>query len=136
MKRGRHNVIDMIVERQGRSARGRVENFPASIPSNTDLCGEIVHSTMFPTQTSVVRTNNSLRNQPSIDSAVQKLYTQGDICVANNSRPEMAIADLWHCQNFSDRVVESTRFELVIKYARLVGSDFQIPHRRKIGGHF
>ena len=91
MKRGRHNVIDIIVERQGRSVRGRVENSPASILSTTDLCGESVHSKIYPTQTSVVRTNNSLRNQPSIDAAVQKLYTQGDICVANNSRLEMIV---------------------------------------------
>ena len=134
MKRGRHNVIDIIVERQGRSVRGRVENSPASIPSTIDLCGESVHSTIYPTQTSVVRTNNSLRNQPLIDSAVQKLYTQGDIRVANNSRLEMAIADLWHCENVLDLAVESARFELVIKYARLVGSEFQIPHRRKTWG--
>ena len=124
----------MVVRRQERSVRGRVENSPASIPSTIDLCGESVHSTMYPTQTSVVRTYNSLRNQPSIDSAVQKLYTQGDIRVANNSRLGMAIADLWHCHNFSDLAVESARFKLVIKYARLMGSDFRIPHRRKIGG--
>ena len=46
----------------------------------------------------------------------------------------MAIADLWHCENFLDRSVESARFKLVIKYARLVGGDFKIPTRRSIGG--
>ena len=39
MKRGRQNVMDMIVERQGRTVRGRVENSPASIPSPIDLYG-------------------------------------------------------------------------------------------------
>ena len=46
----------------------------------------------------------------------------------------MAIANLWHCENFPDMSVESVRFKLVIKYARIVGSDFKIPNRQSIGG--
>ena len=75
MKRGRQNVMDIIVERQGRSVRGRIGNLLASIPSTIDLFAESVHTTMYPTQTSVGRMNTFLPNQPSIDAAVQKLYT-------------------------------------------------------------
>ena len=55
MKRGRMHVMDMIVERQGRSVRGRIGNLLASIPSTIDLFAESVHTTMYPTQTSVGR---------------------------------------------------------------------------------
>ena len=56
--------------------------------------------------------------------------------MVNNSKLDVAIADLWHCHNLPDLAVESARIELVIKYARTVGSDFKIPNRRKIEGHF
>ena len=127
MKRGRQNVMDMIVDRQGRSVRGRIENYPASIPSTIDLYGESVHSTMYLTQMIVGRMNNYLRNQPLIDAAVQKLYTQGDIRVANNPRLEMAIADLWHCQNFSDHAVDSARFETFDQICAACGIGFPNP---------
>ena len=47
---------------------------------------------------------------------------------------KMAIADCWHCNDFADATVESARFARVIKLAKLVGNDFKIPHRKKIGG--
>ena len=46
----------------------------------------------------------------------------------------MAIANLWHSENFPDSAVESIRFKLVLKYAKLVGSDFKVPTRQSIGG--
>ena len=46
----------------------------------------------------------------------------------------MAIADLFHCENITDATADSTRFALVLKRARLVGNDFKIPRRKKIGG--
>ena len=78
-------------------------------------------------------TGNPLANQPSIDASITN-YHQSDIRKSNNAKLQMAIADLWHCENFPDRSVESIRFALVIKYARLVGSDFRIPNRKDIGG--
>ena len=72
-------------------------------------------------------------NQPSIDVSVTN-HSQGDIRKSNNTKLQMAIADLWHCENFPDRAVESTRFKLVIRYAKLVGNDFKIPRRKSIGG--
>ncbi|KAL3772048.1 hypothetical protein ACHAWU_008070 [Discostella pseudostelligera] len=57
-----------------------------------------------------------------------------DIRKCNNASFEMAIADFFHCENIPDRVVDSERFARVIKKARTVGSDFNIPSRSKIGG--
>ena len=74
-----------------------------------------------------------MANQPSIDSSIAKSHPN-DIRKSNNTKLQMAIADLWHCENFPDRAVESVRFRLVIKYARLVGNDFRIPNRRDVGG--
>jgi hypothetical protein len=57
-----------------------------------------------------------------------------DIRKSNNATVEMAIADFFHCENIPDAVVESQRFQRLIKVCRLVGEDFVVPHRKKIGG--
>jgi hypothetical protein len=46
----------------------------------------------------------------------------------------MAIADFFHCENIPDSVVESPRCIRLVSLCRLVGDDFFVPHRRKIGG--
>ncbi len=46
----------------------------------------------------------------------------------------MAIADFFHCKNIPDAVVELPRFVQLVHVCRLVGDDFVVPHRRKIGG--
>ena len=57
-----------------------------------------------------------------------------DIRKFNNATVEMAIADFFHCENLPDSVVESPRFHRLIKVCRLVGEDFVVTHRKKIGG--
>ncbi len=57
---------------------------------------------------------------------------QSDICHTNNIILEMTIADSFHCKNVPDMVVESTRFKQLLEKATYVGSNFKIPHRKKI----
>ena len=72
-------------------------------------------------------------NQSSINGLVEKM-NQADIRTTINARLEMAIADLMHCENLPDRVVDSPRFKLVLQHARFIDSTFKIPSRKKIGG--
>ena len=46
----------------------------------------------------------------------------------------MAIADFFHSENIPDQVVESTRFARLIEKARLIGDNFVLPSRKRIGG--
>ena len=69
--------------------------------------------------------------QPSISAAIQNM---GDIRKSNNATLEMAIADFFHSENIADAVVESPRFARLVRVCRLVGDDFVIPNRRRIGG--
>ena len=45
----------------------------------------------------------------------------------------MAVAILY-CGNIPDLNVQSTRFDIVIKKSRLVGNDFKLTGRMRIGG--
>ena len=71
-------------------------------------------------------------NQSSINGLVEKM-NQADIMTTINARLEMAIADLMHCENLPDRVVDSPRFKLVLQHARFIDNTFKIPSRSKIG---
>ncbi len=57
---------------------------------------------------------------------------QSDIHHTNNTILEMAIADFFHCENIPDRMVQSTWFKQLLEKAKYVGSDFKIPHRKKL----
>ncbi len=46
----------------------------------------------------------------------------------------MAEADFFHCENIPDAVVESPKFKRLVKVCRLVGEDFVVQNRMKIGG--
>ena len=59
---------------------------------------------------------------------------QTDIRTTINACLEMAIADLMHCENLPDHIVESSRFKLVLQHAHFVDSTFKVPSRKKIGG--
>ena len=69
--------------------------------------------------------------QPSISAAFENTT---DIRKCNDASLEFALADFFHCENIPDQVVESDTLARVIKKARLVGSDFKMPSRSKIGG--
>ena len=66
-------------------------------------------------------------HQPSLN-AVMDNDLQTDIRMSNNSQLQMAIADFWHYENITDRVVDSHRFKILITKARFVGIDFRIPN--------
>ncbi len=69
--------------------------------------------------------------QPSISAGIQH---QTDICKVNNALAQMAIANFFHCENIPDMVVESPRFKRIISILSKVGSNFEIPKQRQIGG--
>ena len=71
-----------------------------------------------------------LSSQPSSSASVQNM----DIHKSHNATVEMVIADFFHCENISDAVVESPRFKRLVKVCRLVGDDFVVPNRKKVGG--
>ena len=48
----------------------------------------------------------------------------------------MVIADLMHCENLPDHVVEASGFKLVLQHARFVDSTFKVPGCKKICGEF
>ena len=73
------------------------------------------------------------KGQTSILTGFDKVL-YNDIQRSNDAQLEMAIADFFHCENITDRVVESTRFKYMLKQARLVGGEFWPPTRKKIGG--
>ena len=82
-----------------------------------------------------VKPNTHPSNQPSIVASVKNAtMTQQSILQSNNTELEMAIADLFHCENIPDSTVQSARFAIVLKKARLVGNDFKMPGRKMIGG--
>ena len=57
-----------------------------------------------------------------------------DIQKSNNAPVEMAITDFFHSENIPDSIVESPTFECLVKFCQIVGSDFVLPGRSKIGG--
>ncbi len=57
-----------------------------------------------------------------------------DIRKSNSALLEMAIADFFHCENLPDRAVESNQICKILDVAKVVGSGFNILHRKKIGG--
>ena len=60
-----------------------------------------------------IRLAGGVQNQPSIDASPERCQT--DIRFSNRTQLDMAIADLFHCENISDRIAESTRFALVLR---------------------
>ena len=102
-KRGRAKIEEAIMDSQA-SALG---------VSSVDLTNEVPDLTSSTPATIIVPASNKRgrfslpTNQPSIDSSIKNNYQQGDIRRSNNARLEMAIADLFHCENLPDRAIES-----------------------------
>ena len=71
--------------------------------------------------------------QSSINGLLDRMH-QTDIRTTILAHHEMAIADLMYCENLPDRVVESSRFKLVLQHACFVDSKFKVPSCKKIGG--
>jgi hypothetical protein len=133
--RKRHNkfVMDNVVTDQMSAVGTMLDHWGllhvphASIPSvtcssNSSSIGNNGHPATYSS------TKRSF--QSSISTSFQK---QGDICKCHNATLEFAIADLFHTENIPDRVVESARFQRVIKVAQLCGDEFVCPDREKLG---
>ena len=90
-------------------------------------CAEISTTTSLSTQKSPVPLPSM---QPSISASLQN----ADIRKSNNATVEMAIADFFHSKNIADAVVELPRFARLVRVCRLIGDDFVLPNRKKIGG--
>ncbi len=69
-------------------------------------------------------------------SIVVCLFAVHCICSSSafNALLETAVEDFFHCENLPDRAIESNRFIKILDVAKVVGSVFTIPSRKKIGG--
>jgi hypothetical protein len=76
------------------------------------------------------------RAQPKLACSFQRTMStmNMDIQKSNNATVEMSIADFFHCENIPDSVAEFPIFLRLIRVCRLVGEDFVVPSKRKIGG--
>ncbi len=59
-----------------------------------------------------------------------------DIRRSNKSQLEMAIADFFHCENITDRVVESTRIKYMLKQVQLVAVRLGHQQGKNVGKNF
>ncbi len=82
------------------------------------------------TRSSMTSTLFALSSQSSISASIQNM----DICKSHNAIVEMAIADFFYCENIPDAVVELPRFKRLVKVCCLVGENFVVPNRKKVGG--
>ncbi len=71
--------------------------------------------------------------QMSIEVGIEKGKTM-DIWKSNSALLEMAIVDFFHCENLPDRAAEANCSHKILDVAKVVGSGFTIPSRKKIGG--
>jgi hypothetical protein len=105
-----------------------------TIPSSIAAKGNSVTSNSFLSSYtkggSKTSTPFALSSQSSISASIQTM----DIRKSHNAIVEMAIADFFHCENIPDAVLESPRLKRLVKVCRLVGEDFVVPNRMKIGG--
>ena len=71
--------------------------------------------------------------QMSVDAPI-KNWQQGDVRRSNNTRLQMAIADLFHRDGHAFYLPKSKRFTTVLRLAKTVGPDFKVPGRNQISG--
>jgi len=69
--------------------------------------------------------------QPSLNAAMNNMQ-QTDIRRSNNTRLQMAIADMIHSDGLSFSFAGSKRFRTVLTLAKTVGQDFNVPSRNQI----
>ena len=69
----------------------------------------------------------------SVDAPI-KNWQQDDVRRINNTRLQMAIADLVHIDGHAFCLPKSKRFTTVLRLAKTVGPDFKVPGRNQISG--
>lgn len=70
--------------------------------------------------------------QSFINEPVERIH-QADIRTTINARLKMAIADLMHCENLPNHVVDLPRFWLVLQHVRFIACSFKIPSSKQLG---
>jgi hypothetical protein len=105
-----------------------------SVPSSVAAKGGLVAShsfiSLYTRGGSKTSTLFALSSQSSISASIKNI----DIRKSHNAMVEMAIADFFHCKNIPDAIVESPRFKRLVMVCCLVGEDFVVPNRKKVGG--
>ena len=71
--------------------------------------------------------------QMSVDAPI-KNWQQVDVRVSKNTRLQMDIADLVHSDGNAFSLPKSNRFTTVLRLAKTVGPDFNVPGRNQISG--
>jgi hypothetical protein len=130
-KRGVEVVDDIVMMQQNSSV--------ATLLAGKRKCGSLSSNSSKPHLKSPHQVSSSAASknffgtsiQPSISAGI---HHQTDIRQVNNTIAQMAIADFFHCENISDLVVETPRFKLMVNVLSKIGSDFEIPKRKQIGG--
>jgi hypothetical protein len=130
-KRGVEVVDDIVMMQQNASV--------ATLLAGKRQCGSISSNSSKPHLKTSHQVSSSAASknffgtsiQPSISAGI---HHQTDIRQVNNTIAQMAIADLFHCENISDLVVETPRFKRMVNVLSKIGSDFEIPKRKQIGG--
>ncbi len=126
-------VVDDIVEAQQSASVATLlakRSVVMSRPAGTHQGGTVIS---FPCSKSCHKVSLSSVSslQPSISTGIQH---QTDICKVNNALAQMAIANVFHCENIPDMLVELPRFKRMVSVLSKVASIFEIPKQRQIGG--
>jgi hypothetical protein len=130
-KRGVEVVDDIVMMQQNSSV--------ATLLAGKRKCGSLSSNSSTPHLKTSHQVSSSVASknffgtsiQPSISAGI---HHQTDIRQVNNTIAQMAIADFFHCENISDLVVETPRFKRMVNVLSKIGSDFEIPKRKQIGG--
>ena len=127
-------VVNLLEKRGVAISGGTIPSSIATKGNSVTRTGNSVTSNSFLSSYSKGGSKTStlfaLSSQSSISASIQNM----DIRKSHNAIVEMAIADFFHCENIPDAVVESPRFKRLVKVCRLVGEDFVVPNRKRVGG--
>ncbi len=115
-------VVNLLGKRGVAISGGTIHLSPAtsthllpSVPSSIAAKGSLVTSnssiSFYIKGCSKTSTLFALSSQSSISASIQNM----DIRKSHNAIVEMAIADFFHCENIPDAVVESPRFNRLVK---------------------
>jgi hypothetical protein len=134
-KRSNQSIDESVASQQESAVGNLLKKWGGVVVSGSAL----TTSSVSPFSSSVARTSTiSTRGSHSMPFALslqRAMSTMNlDIRKSNNATVEMAIADFFHCKNIPDAIVELPRFVQLVHVCHLVGDDFVVPHRKKIGG--
>ncbi len=74
-------------------------------------------------------------NQTCIEAGFERAVSN-DIQRSYDAGLEMVVMAFFHCENIPDNVIKLNWIKKMLQQVRLIGKDFNIPDRRKIGGKY